>query len=64
MAIKILINGEAGTGKTSLLSSLDKRTFVASRDAKEFGLKIPHTLVEEWLGMQAFVNTVIDILEA
>jgi hypothetical protein len=63
MAIKILINGEAGTGKTSLLSSLDKRTFVASRDAKKFGLKLPHTLVEEWLGMQAFVNTVIDKLE-
>lgn len=64
MAIKLLINGEAGTGKTSLLASLDKDTFVVSRDAKKFGIKLPHVLIEEWAGMQALVNTTVEKMEA
>jgi len=55
MALKLLINGEAGVGKTELLDSLDKKTFVASRDAKKFGLKLPHFLLEEWTDMSTFI---------
>lgn len=61
--IKLLINGEAGTGKTSLLSSLDKDTFVVSRDAKKFGLKLPHLLVEEWKGMSQLVVDIYAAME-
>ena len=64
MAIKLLVNGEAGSGKTSLLGSLDKDTFVVSRDAKKFGLKLPHVLVEEWEGMTALVSTIVEKMES
>lgn len=64
MAIKLLINGEAGVGKTSLLSSLEKDTFVVSRDAKKFGLKLPHVLIDQWTSMTDFVNIIVDKMEA
>lgn len=54
-AIKLLVNGKAGIGKTSLLRSLDKDTFVISRDAKNFSLPLPHFLVEHWTGMEPFL---------
>ena len=54
-AIKLLVNGIAGSGKTSLLSSMGEETFVISRDAKKFGLPIPHYLVENWVNMEAFL---------
>ena len=55
MAIKILINGVAGSGKTDLLRSLGKETFVVSRDAKEFALPIPHMLVDKYYDMDTFI---------
>jgi len=64
MAVKLLINGEAGVGKTSLLSSMDKTTFVVSRDAKKFGLKLPHVLIEEWTNMSGFIGTIVEKMEA
>lgn len=64
MAIKLLINGEAGVGKTSLLNSLDKTSFVVSRDAKKFGIKLPHVLIEEWIDMTTFINTIVDKMDA
>ncbi len=54
-AIKLLINSEAGVGKTSLLSSLGVETFVVSRDAKDFNLPIPHMLVDKWYSMDIFL---------
>lgn len=51
MATKLLINGIAGAGKTELLRSLGKETFVVSRDAKEFSLSIPHMLVDTYYDM-------------
>jgi len=55
MAIKLLISGEAGAGKTSLLSTLGKETFVVSRDAKEFALNLPHMLVDTWYDMNTLL---------
>jgi len=56
MSAKILVNGESGTGKTTLLNSLDpKTTFVVSRDSKEFTLPIPHMLVKEYYDMNTFL---------
>ena len=50
MSAKILINGVAGTGKSSLLKSL-KDAFVISRDGKAFPFRMPHMLVKEYYGM-------------
>lgn len=55
MAIKLVINGIAGAGKTDLLRSLGKETFVVSRDAKEFALPIPHMLVDTYYDMTTLI---------
>ena len=54
-AIKLLVNSEAGVGKTELLRSMGTETFVISRDCKKFGLPLPHFLVEEWVDMHTFL---------
>ena len=55
MSIKILINGIAGAGKTSLLESMGEDTFVVSRDAKSFGFSLPHMLVDTYYNMSMFI---------
>jgi len=56
MAAKILLNGEAAVGKTSLLATLDPtKTLVISRDSKAFTLPMPHMLVEEYYDMNLFL---------
>jgi len=55
MAIKLLISGLAGAGKTELLRSLGKETFVVSRDAKNFSLPIPHMLVDVYYDMDTLL---------
>ena len=55
-SVKILINGIAGAGKTSLLSTLGEETFVVSRDAKKFGLEIPHLMVDEYVDMHTLIE--------
>lgn len=54
-SIKILVNGIAGAGKTSLLSTLGKETFVISRDGKDFSLPIPHMLVQNYVDMSTLI---------
>lgn len=56
MGIKILINGEAGSGKTDLLRTLGDETLVVSRDAKEFALEIPHMLVDTFYNMSTLIH--------
>ena len=63
MSAKILVNGEAAVGKTTLLSTLDpKTTLVISRDSKVFGLPIPHMMVTEYYNMDTFLYgaTIVD----
>jgi hypothetical protein len=55
MAVKLLINGISGAGKTDLLRTLDKDTFVVSRDAKEFALELPHMLVDTFYDMATLI---------
>ena len=59
---KLLINGESGVGKTALLASLGKETFVISRDSKKFTLPIPHMLVDTYYDMTTllFGNTITE----
>lgn len=51
MSIKILVNGVAGAGKTSLVGSFGNETFVVSRDAKNFMFEIPHMMVDKYYDM-------------
>ena len=55
MAIKLLISGLAGAGKTELLRTLGKESFVVSRDAKQFSLPIPHMLVDVYYDMDTLL---------
>ena len=55
MAVKLLISGLAGSGKTELLRTLGKETFVVSRDAKNFSLPLPHMLVDTYYDMDTFL---------
>jgi len=54
-AVKLLINGESGVGKTELLRSLGKETFVISRDSKKFALPLPHMLVDTYYDMDTLL---------
>lgn len=55
MSAKILINGKAGVGKSSLLKSL-RKAFVVSRDGKAFPFKIPHMVVPTYYSMQTTIH--------
>ncbi len=55
MAAKILINGIAGTGKSSLVRDL-KDAFVISRDGKAFPFKIPHMLIPNYHSMATILH--------
>jgi len=54
-SIKILVNGIAGAGKTSLLETLGEETFVVSRDGKDFGIALPHMLVDRYVDMHTLI---------
>lgn len=60
MSIKLIINGEAGAGKTDLLRTLGEETFVVSRDSKEFSLPLPHVLVDSYTNMTTLINLITD----
>ncbi len=55
MSSKILINGKAGVGKTTLLKDL-KDAFVVSRDGKVFPFEIPHMLIPTYPSMDVIIN--------
>jgi len=55
MSIKLLVNGIAGAGKTSLLDTMGEETFVVSRDGKAFGFPVPHMLVSVYVNMDIFL---------
>lgn len=56
MGIKLIVNGVAGAGKTDLLRTLGKETFVISRDSKEFALPLPHVLVDSYSNMETLIE--------
>jgi len=55
MASKLLINGKAGSGKSSLIKNL-KDTFVISRDGKTFSFAMPHMMVNSFYGMDILIH--------
>ena len=63
MTAKLLISGEANSGKTSLTKNL-KDTLVVSHDGKKYPFKIPHVNVEEFGSVEEFINIVYEKAEA
>ena len=61
-ATKLLINGEAGTGKSTLLKDL-KDAFVISRDGKDFPFRIPHTTFRYFDGMTKMIEGYDEVQE-
>jgi len=55
MTTKLLVNGEAGAGKTSLLKDLDG-VFVISIDGKDFPLAVPHVTYKENVTFKEIIN--------
>ena len=55
MSAKILINGPAGTGKSTLVKSL-RKPFVVSRDGKAFPFQIPHMTIKEYYDMATIIH--------
>ena len=64
MGVKLVINGIAGAGKTDLLRALGDETLVVSRDAKEFGLPLPHVLVDSYTNMATLIQLITDKINA
>ena len=63
MTAKILISGEANTGKTSLIRNL-KDSFVISHDGKNFPFGMPHTLVKNFDSTASLVALVTEKMNA
>ena len=63
MAVKLLISGEAGSGKTSLTKTLNK-AFVISHDGKKFGFKIPHTTITSFRDVDQLIETIVKKVHA
>lgn len=59
MAVKILVSGLAGAGKTSLIKSLDD-VLVISHDGKAFNLAKPHVYVEDFDSVESLLDVVKD----
>lgn len=59
MSAKLLISGEANSGKTSLLSTLTD-VLVIAHDGKRYPFPQPHVNVDTFDSMQAFVDLITE----
>jgi len=55
MAAKILINGKAGVGKSTLIKDLTN-AFVVSRDGKAFPFRMPHMMIPAYYDMTTIIH--------
>ena len=63
MSIKLVISGEANSGKTTLTKSL-KDALVVSHDGKRFPYPIPHVMIPTFNTMSELISTVNDKIVA
>lgn len=63
MSIKLVISGEANSGKTTLTKSL-KDALVVSHDGKSFPYPIPHVMIPTFNTMSELITTVNDKIVA
>lgn len=63
MAVKFLVSAFEKSGKSTITSQL-RNPLVINLDQKEYGFKVPHVNIKEYLGMDALLETVAEKLQA
>lgn len=63
MAVKFLVSAFEKSGKSTLTSQL-RNPLVINLDQKEYGFKVPHVNIKEYLGMDALLETIAEKLQA
>ena len=63
MTVKLLISGEANSGKTTLTKNLDD-SLVISHDGKRYPFKVPHVLVASFDDTSNLIDLITEKIEA
>lgn len=63
MAVKFLVSAFEKSGKSTLTSQL-RNPLIINLDQKEYGFKVPHVNIKEYLGMDALLETIAEKLQA
>ena len=63
MAVKFLVSAFEKSGKSTLTSQL-RNPLIINLDQKEYGFKVPHVNIKEYLGMDAHLETIAEKLQA
>lgn len=63
MAVKFLVSAFEKSGKTTITSQL-RSPLAINLDQKEYGFKVPHVNIKEYLGMDALLETIAEKLQA
>lgn len=63
MAVKFLVSAFEKSGKSTITSQL-RSPLVINLDQKEYGFKVPHVNIKEYLGMDALLETIAEKLQA
>lgn len=62
MAVKFLVSAFEKSGKSTITSQL-RNPLVINLDQKEYGFKVPHVNIKEYLGMDALLETIAEKLQ-
>lgn len=63
MAVKFLVSAFEKSGKSTITSQL-RNPLIINLDQKEYGFKVPHVNIKEYLGMDALLETIAEKLQA
>ena len=63
MTVKVLISGEAGAGKTSLIKDLPNSLLI-SHDGKRPNVRIPNVYIPSFNSIAELINTINEKIEA
>lgn len=63
MAVKFLVSAFEKSGKSTITSQL-RNPLVINLDQKEYGFKVPHVNIKEYLGMDALLEAIAEKLQA
>lgn len=63
MAVKFLVSAFEKSGKSTITSQL-RNPLVINLDQKEYGFKVPHVNIKEYVGMDALLETIAEKLQA
>jgi len=63
LAVKFLVSAFEKSGKSTITSQL-RNPLVINLDQKEYGFKVPHVNIKEYVGMDALLETIAEKLQA